>query len=205
MRIAVVILAAGAGSRYGGGKVIAPVRGRPVLAHVLTAAAALQPAATFLVLGTDADAVLAAVDPGSAHVLRNPDPGRGLASSLRIGVEGAAALRPAPDAILLLLGDQPLVRAEVAVALLAAASAEPGGPPVIAPRYADEPDAVLHPALLLPPAWPLVAGLTGDRGLGPLLAARPELLRRVPVAGANPDLDTPADLARIEGAGSAAG
>ncbi len=40
----------------------------------------------------------------------------------------------------------------------------------------------------------LAAGLDGDRGLGPLLAAHPELVAEVPVAGANPDVDTPGDL-----------
>ena len=54
--------------------------------------------------------------------------------------------------------------------------------------------------LLLPPAWPLVAGLQGDRGLGPLLAAHPELVIRVPVGGSNPDVDTPTDLAALEAA-----
>ena len=34
---AAVILAAGAGSRFGGGKIRAPLDGRPLLAHVLSA------------------------------------------------------------------------------------------------------------------------------------------------------------------------
>ena len=34
-------------------------------------------------------------------------------------------------------------------------------------------------------------------GVGPLLAARPELVTVVPVEGENPDVDTPEDLARL--------
>ena len=58
-------------------------------------------------------------------------------------------------------------------------------------------DAAPNPVLLLPAGWPLVARLTGDRGLGPLLAADPDRVVRVAVPGANPDVDTPADLAAL--------
>ena len=67
------------------------------------------------------------------------------------------------------------------------------------PAYADEGGP--NPAHLLPPAWPLAASLDGDRGLGPLLAAHPERVLRVPVPGDNPDVDTRADLAALEEAG----
>ncbi|MFH0751695.1 MAG: nucleotidyltransferase family protein, partial [Chloroflexota bacterium] len=67
----------------------------------------------------------------------------------------------------------------------------------VVPEYAD--DGAPNPVLLLPAAWPLVADLHGDRGLGALIAARPERVVRVAVAGANPDVDTPADLTALEG------
>jgi CTP:molybdopterin cytidylyltransferase MocA len=44
----------------------------------------------------------------------------------------------------------------------------------------------------------MMAGLSGDRGLGPLLAGRPELVLEVDVGGANPDVDTPDDLATLQ-------
>jgi CTP:molybdopterin cytidylyltransferase MocA len=50
-------------------------------------------------------------------------------------------------------------------------------------------------------AWPFAANIEGDRGLGPLLAGHPELVLEVPVAGAIPDIDTPADLAAAAGGG----
>jgi SAM-dependent methyltransferase len=42
----------------------------------------------------------------------------------------------------------------------------------------------------------LAGEATGDRGLGPVLAAHPDLVLEVPVPGGNPDIDTPGDLAR---------
>jgi CTP:molybdopterin cytidylyltransferase MocA len=46
--------------------------------------------------------------------------------------------------------------------------------------------------------WPLASGLTGDEGFGRLFAGRPDLLDLVDVPGANPDVDTPADLTHLE-------
>ena len=59
-------------------------------------------------------------------------------------------------------------------------------------------DGAPNPVLVRRAAWALAAGLSGDRGLGPLLAARPELVLEVAVDGANPDVDTPADLAALQ-------
>ena len=195
---AAVILAAGTGSRFGGGKMRARLDGRPLLAHVLSAVREAGVGRIVVVLGRDARAVLAAVRAADAAALDgvlvavNPAPERGLATSLAVGF-GPASAAPAPAGILVVLGDQPRVRAGVIRALCAASV--PSGAVAIAPRY--EADAAPNPVLLLPAGWPLVAGLQGDRGLGPLLAAESAGVIRVPVGGANPDVDTPADLADL--------
>jgi len=193
---AAVILAAGVGSRFGGGKVRAPLEGRPLLAHVLAAVREAGIGRVVVVLGRDAGAVLDAVrdvDPGVLErvlVTVNPTPERGLATSLRLGFGAATAVAP-PAGVLVLLGDQPRVRADVLRVLCGAVASAHAI--AVVPRYAG--DAAPNPVLLLPAGWPLVEGLTGDRGLGPLLAADPARVVRVAVPGANPDVDTPADLA----------
>jgi len=199
---AAVILAAGAGSRFGGGKVRAALEGRPLLAHVLAAVREAGIGRVVVVLGRDAGAVLDAVrdvDPGVLErvlVTVNPTPERGLATSLRLGFGAATAVAPPvapPAGVLILLGDQPRVRADVLRVLCGAVASAHAI--AVVPRYAG--DAAPNPVLLLPAGWPLVAGLTGDRGLGPLLAADPARVVRVAVPGANPDVDTPADLAAL--------
>jgi molybdenum cofactor cytidylyltransferase len=195
---AAVILAAGVGSRFGGGKVRAALEGRPLLAHVLAAVREAGIGRVVVVLGRDAGAVLNAVrdvDPGVLErvlVTVNPTPERGLATSLRLGFGAATAVAP-PAGVLVLLGDQPRVRADVLRVLCGAVASAHAI--AVMPRYAG--DAAPNPVLLLPAGWPLVAGLTGDRGLGPLLAADPARVVRVAVPGANPDVDTPADLAAL--------
>jgi molybdenum cofactor cytidylyltransferase len=197
---AAVILAAGAGSRFGGGKVRASLDGRPLLAHVVAAVREAGIGRVVVVLGRDAGAVLGAVREAEPAALErvvvavNPAPERGLATSLQLGL-GAASATPIPAAIFVLLGDQPRVRAGVLRELFRAAGAAPVAAIAVVPRY-DE-DAAPNPVLLLPAGWSLVARLAGDRGLGPLLAADPDRVVQVAVAGANPDVDTPADLAAI--------
>ncbi len=199
-RVAGMVLAAGAGTRFGGGKVRASLDGRPLVAHVLDAARAAGIGRIALVLGRDAVDVLGAVREADGSALDgvlvalNAAPERGLATSLRLGMAAATA-EPVPDAVVVLLGDQPMVRPGVIRALVDAAGTASPGTLAVVPAYAD--DATPNPVLLLPPAWPLAASARGDRGVGALLAACHERLVRVAVAGANPDVDTRADLAAL--------
>jgi molybdenum cofactor cytidylyltransferase len=174
--------------------------GRPLVGHVLAAARVAGLGRLVLVLGGDATAVradLVAADPDALDgvlVAVNPAAERGLATSLRLGLAAAAA-DPRPDGVLILLGDQPRIRPAVVTALLGAAAPKDA----LAVVADHEGDRVPNPVLLLlPQGLTLVDELDGDRGLGLLLAARPERVLRVPVAGANPDVDTPAHLAALE-------
>ncbi len=200
-RIAGLVLAAGSGTRFGGGKVRAPLHGVPLVAHVLAAARAAGVVRLVLVLGRDAAEVRASLVAAGPAVLEgvlvavNGAPERGLATSLRLGLAAATA-GPAPSGVVVLLGDQPRVRADVIAAVAAAAAAAPPGSYAVVPEY--EADGAPNPVLLLPPAWSVAAALDGDRGVGPLLAARPDLVVRVPVGGSNPDVDTRADLLALE-------
>jgi CTP:molybdopterin cytidylyltransferase MocA len=193
-RIGVVVLAAGAGTRFGGGKLLAPLAGRPILAHVLVAVRTAKPVETVVVLGRDAPAVEAAIGSslGWADERRvvNPRPEAGLASSLRAGFE---ALGPDLDGVLVVLGDQPLVDPAVLRALLRAEIR--AGIGFVVPRYVGGGGA--NPVLVLPPGRERVAEATGDRGLGPVLAAHPELVAVVELGGSNPDVDTRADLLEL--------
>jgi CTP:molybdopterin cytidylyltransferase MocA len=185
-----LVLAAGLGSRFGGAKLLAPIAGRPVLQHVLDALAAAGPAEVVVVLGQDAADIEAAIAWRAERRVVNPAPERGLASSLQVGFD---AIGPDAEAVLVALGDQPLVSVDVIRTLLEAPVDD--ARPIVAPVYAD--DAGRNPIVLHRPAFALVAEASGDRGLGPVLAAHPELVREIAVTGRNLDLDTRADLALL--------
>jgi len=189
-RVTAIVLAAGAGSRFGGGKQLAPLEGRPILQHVLDTLATAGVSDVIVVLGHDREAIEAAMAWRSERRVVNPGPDRGLASSLEVGV---AALEPAATAALVVLGDQPLLAASTVRALLAA----PDDPvrTVVVPRYDD--DQGRNPVLIRRVAFDLIAEVHGDRGLGPVLAAHPDRIFAIPLDGSNPDVDTRADLARV--------
>ncbi|WP_282296710.1 bifunctional UDP-N-acetylglucosamine diphosphorylase/glucosamine-1-phosphate N-acetyltransferase GlmU [Stenotrophomonas sp. PS02289] len=113
----VIILAAGAGKRMKSDlpKVLQPIAGRPMLAHVIDAARALQPAAIHVVYGHGGEAVRAAfADQGDLQWAEQRE-------QLGTGHAVQQAMPQVPDAatVLVLYGDVPLIRADTLRHLLA--------------------------------------------------------------------------------------
>jgi CTP:molybdopterin cytidylyltransferase MocA len=190
-RVRALVLAAGAGSRFGGPKLVARFDGKPVLQHVLDALAdaGLDDAVVVLAPGTG----LPGIDWRRAERVTNPDPAAGLSSSLRLGWRHIVGGAAAPDAVVVALGDQPLLRPDV-IRRVAAAPLD-AAHPIVATRYASS--GAHNPVRLEGSAGALVDAASGDRGLGPLLAAQPDLVRWIEVEGDNPDIDTAAELAHV--------
>ena len=199
MTVAGVVLGAGAASRFGGDKLRAELDGRPILAHVIAAAraAGLDPIVVVVPPGDGFDDL----ELGPIRRVVNPHPAEGLSSSVRLGLR-ALELEDRIDAAAILPGDQPLVRSAVIATLVEALDASPATPFVV-PRYAD--DGASNPVVARRSIWRLADELAGDRGFGPVLATHSELVRFVPVDGANPDVDTAADLASLVDGGEARG
>jgi len=114
-RIAAVVLAAGAGSRFGGGKLLAPLEGRPILQHVLERLESAGLDEVVVVVGGDRSDLEAAIDWGPARRVVNPSPDQGLSSSLKVGI---GALSPDTDGAMIALRAQPLLPARAVRALL---------------------------------------------------------------------------------------
>lgn len=203
LSLGVVVLAAGAGSRYSddpGAKLLASFDGQPLLARVLDEVRDFAPAVTVVVLGHGATHIEGAIDWAGELRVRNDDPQRGLSSSLQVGFDAIRAIdrvRQPLDGAFIVLGDQPLLCASVMRDLArAATNARPADRSAVVPRYATG-DTARNPVLLLRPAWPWIDELRDDHGLGSLVAARPDTTLEVDVDGAMPDVDTPADLERL--------
>jgi CTP:molybdopterin cytidylyltransferase MocA len=200
MDVGAVILAAGAGSRFGGGKLLAELDGEPIVRHVIAAAAGagLRP----IVIVVPPDHSLEALDLSPAGVVVNPVPQEGLSGSVRLGLRALDVDEQLQlDAAVILPGDQPRVRPEVIRALVAAAE-ERTDARFVVPRYAA--DRSPNPVLARRSIWRLADELAGDHGFGRLLRAHPELVVEVPVEGSNPDVDTRDDLRRLADIDSAA-
>jgi CTP:molybdopterin cytidylyltransferase MocA len=195
--VAAVVLAAGSAQRFGGPKLLAPFRGRPLAAYSLDAARRAREAGlvhgVVLVIAA-ADLALAGLGrQAGATIVENEAAERGLASSLQRGLD---TLGSDIGAVLVMLADQPLVRVEVLAGLVAAWRARDGA--LFRPRYDAAPDQPGHPVLADRSLWPLARTLSGDRGFGALLPPGSPSVVTIDVAGQNPDVDTPDDLASLE-------
>jgi molybdenum cofactor cytidylyltransferase/nicotine blue oxidoreductase len=136
------------------------------------------------------DPVLAVVRAGTevagAQAVVNPDPDRGMRSSLALAVEAAGRV----DALAVLLVDAPGVSAQAVAAVVA--GWRPGR--IAVGRYGGRRG---HPTVMEPSLWRAALAAAGpDEGARALLAARADLVDEIAVAGDPADLDTPEDLAR---------
>jgi len=189
-----VVLAAGAGRRFGSAKQLAPFQGRPLLEHALLAmsgAALLD--VRVVVLGANAGEILAAVQRHGAEAVICPDWDDGQSASLRAGV---AALAERAEAIVITLGDQPSIEPAAIDRVIAARD---GRSVAVRATYGGRAG---HPVLLERPLFERVAALHGDQGARSLLEGAAVRLVECGDAGTDTDIDTPEQL-RLSGGGSA--
>ncbi|MBK9973332.1 MAG: nucleotidyltransferase family protein [Planctomycetes bacterium] len=84
---AVIVLAAGDSSRMGRPKALLDWHGKPMIEHVLATAQSGGCTRSLVVLGRDAEGILAGADLGGAQVVVNPDPSQGQVSSIKLGMQ----------------------------------------------------------------------------------------------------------------------
>ncbi len=169
-RVAGLVLAAGAGRRYGMPKALVPYEGSLLVERAYRLVAAFCDP-VFVVLGASAEEIMSRADLGLAVVLTNPDWDTGMGSSLRTGLAALTVLPDelrgpeAVDAVLVHLVDLPGITA-AAIRRVASYSA----PDVLA--VATYGGVRGHPVLLGHRHWAGVAeSATGDQGARAYLAA----------------------------------
>jgi molybdenum cofactor cytidylyltransferase len=184
-----IVLAAGSGSRFGGGKLTAAWGEGVLLAGALHAAFAAPARSVTVVVGADASTVAAAVasvDP-RATVVYAPDHDEGMAASLRTGLKHLPA-----DTVgaFVFLGDMPRVPTAV---LGKMADALAAGALAAAPVWQGRRG---NPVLLSRELFPQLLALTGDAGARGVLQGLGDRLALVeaPDAGVLFDVDTREDL-----------
>jgi molybdenum cofactor cytidylyltransferase len=104
-----VVLAAGEARRFGAPKLLMPFGDSTVLGSVIAALTAADIAPIVVVTGPGAAAIQATLKGEAVQVVGNPDPARGMVSSIRVGV---AAVPTSLNRFLVALGDQPRIRAK---------------------------------------------------------------------------------------------
>lgn len=197
--IAAVVLAAGAGSRLGGGKLLLPWRGKPIIVHVAETAVAVSAFHSLsVVTGCNAPEVAGALaehlPDAPLCLVENVHWREGMSSSLRLGLETALSRSDGEDiaGVMFLLGDQPLVQQETLEALLYAheeALRRNPGHPATAPIHAGKRG---NPVILSRRLFPEIMALQGDVGARNILASQGNGVLLVSVAdpGVGIDVDS---------------
>lgn len=168
--------------------------GRPLLGHVLDEVRGWEAIDQILVvLGSEAEEILAAVDLHDVVVVINPEWEEGMASSLRVGLD-VLTQDPQMERVIVAMGDQPRIDPGVVAALLAGQKSSKM--PVVLPKYRY---TWGNPVLIDRSLWPrLMTSLEGDSGARKLFQAHPEWVEEIWFEDLPPrDIDTPADVEEL--------
>jgi len=185
--VAFAVLAAGSAMRFGGGKLDAPLRGRPLGRWATDAVEAAGAVARLLVVGLRPPAFAARLEEWT--VVGNPDAARGIGTSIAAAVAAAAGRAR----LVIALADMPFVTADhlgrlargEGMVFTRQADGRPGVPAAF-------PASVFRHLLDLPP----------DRGAAHLARTVPAAMIDPPNAAIRIDIDTQADMARWQDGGS---
>jgi CTP:molybdopterin cytidylyltransferase MocA len=191
-RVVGAVLAAGAGRRFEDGhKQLARFAGRPLVEHPIAAlAAARRVDRTLVVLGSSAEEIRRAADLSPAEIVFAPDWRSGQSAALRAAAHAAG---PEASALVVVLGDQPLLDPAAIDAVVARADGR-----ATRAHYAGRPG---HPVLIPNQYFTDLTKLRADKGARDLLS-RLEVVRvDCDGLGSSADVDTAADLERLEAAG----
>lgn len=176
-----LVLAAGGSRRLGRPKQLLAYGAGTLLGHVLDVARACPFDQALCVLGGGAEGVRGRVDLDGFEVVVNERFGTGCSSSIAAAL---AAVDPRAEALVLMLGDQPGVRAAAVDALLAGR----GEAPMAVCEYEDGRG---HPLVFARSTFDDLADLHGDRGVWRLMDRLGDAVAAVPVPGSIPrDVDT---------------
>lgn len=155
-RVAGIILAAGSSSRMGRPKQLLFFRGQTVIECVVDNALASSLSRVVVVLGHQSAAISSLIQERDLTVVFNSDYHEGQSSSVRTGLQ---AVKDDVDAVLFLLGDQPLISAETIDLILAAYKSNPS--PIVLPLFDGKRG---NPVLFDRQTFAQITALAGDTG-----------------------------------------
>ena len=188
-RTGCVVMAAGSGTRFGGGKLLAEYRGAPLYRHALEAVPADALERVAVVSGDDE--ILSAGEAMGFLCVRNDRPEDGVSWTIRLGLDALGDV----DAALFMVADQPRLRRKTVERLLAEGESRPEK--IVAPARSD--GQLGNPCLFPAAFFPELRALEGDRGGRRVITAHPEALAAIPVPEVELfDTDCREDLKKLE-------
>ncbi len=154
-RTAVIILAAGLSKRFGSNKLITPLLTKPLVRYAIDNALSSE-AYRVVVVVDDLNGPVARICPPVAHMVLNPNPSRGIASSIVAGIE---SVQNHSCSSIILAGDQPLVSSKLLNSLIEKHKSQPEM--IISCRHSG---TARNPALFPGNMYGKLRALRGDAG-----------------------------------------
>ncbi len=191
--VSAIVLAAGSGSRFGGGKLLAPFGERPLIAATLSGLHRAPVDEIIVVVGAEGERLRSITTAYETRTVGNPHWAEGMSTSVRAGLRACAS---EARAAVVCLADQPFVGAEAVERLVRAFEQ---GATVAVATYGGE---MRNPVLFARGVWPLLLReISGDRGARVFLKHHRGMVTEVACDDvADPaDVDTVEDLRRLEG------
>jgi molybdenum cofactor cytidylyltransferase len=186
----VLVLAAGAASRFGSPKQLVRINGQPLLHRAVSQATQVAGGGVTVVLGAHAQQLTPLLKHSPASVVINRNWEEGMASSLRLGV---ASLPVGCEGVMVTLADQAAVTTFDLQRLAAAWRQQPDW--LIAASYSGHTGV---PAVFPAHVFASFADLRGDAGARAIISRHTDRCLRVPMPNAAIDIDTPEDLLNLE-------
>jgi molybdenum cofactor cytidylyltransferase len=186
--VGAIVVAAGSATRFGSDKITAPLRGEPIIRHVVRA---LYGRAGHIVVvgGENLSGLREALDGMDARVIHNTQARRGMSQSIVMGVEACAEC----ECVLIVLGDQPTLSVAAADAVIR--RWRETGAEIVAPSFRGERG---HPVLFARSVFDELRALAGDVGARAVVERDSARVAIVEIDADLPiDVDTVADLERL--------
>jgi molybdenum cofactor cytidylyltransferase len=191
-RVAALVLAAGSSTRMGSNKLLADIQGQPMIARTVQRIAQSSVEKIMVVTGHQSEVVGSALQGQGVELVHNANFALGLSTSLRLGV---SKLQNSCDAILVCLGDMPLIDARDINRMIAAFNPTENRS-IVVPVHGSK---FGNPVLWGASHFASLMVCEGDRGARGLLETLREEAVEIPIAheGVVLDADTPEALALI--------
>ena len=190
--VAGVIIAAGSSSRLGQPKQLVEWDGETLLKRAIRVAQESGTTPLLVVLGAHREEIESRVDFSGTKIVVNRNWEEGMASSIRVGIEGLRENESEAAGVLLMICDQPAVTAEHLHRMVAAFQRNPTS--AIASVYAGKRGI---PAIFPSDAFDELLALRGDRGARGLLSNLARTVIEIALIDGDLDIDIPEDLSRL--------
>lgn len=191
-QIGLILLAAGGAARMGTPKQLLQFQGESLLRRAARCAVEAGLAPVVIVLGAHSEQLTPELDRLRVTVVVNEQWTKGMGTSIRRGMQSLLENAAECDAVVLMLGDQPLVTPETIQSIVA--EYERSAVRIVASRY----DGSLGvPALFDRQCFADLLALADEEGAKRLIADGVHTVRSVSFPGGALDVDTPQDYLRL--------